>query len=660
VNDYLAKFSTAVGPTQSQQILRILNRKKDQGIIRSASDFAEELGTLTRELTSTRITPTFHLLTSSDGDAISAAKHNEMLERADDDLTTAFNEANQVDYLQRIHSGLLKDVVLKNLKAGIAELEDTISTFELLANNQHGFSSAIGSSFKSLRSVKLPRSIDANVSLYLDLHGTELPNASVDLTGERLTLPDIERNFVDGVIVRRVYNEESPSSLVSVNPATSKLSNMADGAAGTYWIEDILTDSDESVTVQYGFKFQSYRDIDTIHIEPALAKEIHFDKITYRKFDGTWKTVTIDSPIADNSIEVFKTINTNEVVVHFSSVNAVPTSFQYDLESYTLLEQSVMEPPGGFEPNIDNVITSLVDILSSEKVIQLAGGVIPDGNIIDFHGYSHVFGIDNIKFGQIKYGKDGIYASPSLEGNDFQLFGVHTTESRPYRNGSDVLHTSDTYNPSHDRDFIGSIEYNVIRRVFDSNGHVIEQIASPTLPVGVTFVSKERLVPDEKTDSSMNFFNVATTRFMATPDAPIKVFNNGVEITQGSGWDIISTVADETPDSGTRMTTRIQLSSNGPNDFWTCSYYPLISTTFAKPADDYQVTSASGSIVSDLVGDLSARLVPGTTVLMDHATGSKVTTNLSIVLRRNTNLLQYSPAVLDFHLSAGQKEGIDG
>jgi hypothetical protein len=45
---------------------------------------------------------------------------------------------------------------------------------------------------------------------------------------------------------------------------------------------------------------------------------------------------------------------------------------------------------------------------------------------------------------------------------------------------------------------------------------------------------------------------------------------------------------------------------------------------------------------------------------MDHATGSKVTTNLSIVLRRNTNLLQYSPAVLDFHLSAGQKEGIDG
>ena len=81
--------------------------------------------------------------------------------------------------------------LLKNLRAGIAELESKITTYEIINGDNRGFDRAKFSTFRESKEGRLQRA-EAQPVLFTDPRtGTAISStydANIDLVGERLTL----------------------------------------------------------------------------------------------------------------------------------------------------------------------------------------------------------------------------------------------------------------------------------------------------------------------------------------------------------------------------------------------------------------------------------------------------------------------------------------
>ena len=96
-----------------------------------------------RELTGTFLKPTLALFAAEEHSLIDSEEYNFMLDRVQDDLEAAFEEANNIDEVQKAHEAIMRDVELKNLRAGVAELESKIDLHEFLGRDLNGFDSAV-------------------------------------------------------------------------------------------------------------------------------------------------------------------------------------------------------------------------------------------------------------------------------------------------------------------------------------------------------------------------------------------------------------------------------------------------------------------------------------------------------------------------------------
>ena len=129
MSQYLEKFKGTIGTKQSNQILKLLNKKREEGRIRTMEEFSTQLNDLIAELQSTKLQPSLTLYQGDENAPIDSQQFNFMLDRVEDDLTAAFEEANNIDTVQQSHEALIRDMQLKNLRAGIAELESKITRF---------------------------------------------------------------------------------------------------------------------------------------------------------------------------------------------------------------------------------------------------------------------------------------------------------------------------------------------------------------------------------------------------------------------------------------------------------------------------------------------------------------------------------------------------
>lgn len=661
--DYLDKFQDLIKKRQASDILNLLNKKKNTGEIRTIDEFTAQLNTLIQDITNVALTPTLKTYTQAANDQISVEIHNEMLDRTQDDLGAAFLEAMNIDQVQKSHQAIIKDVTLKNLQYGVAELESKVSLYEFLSNDTNGFDNAIFSTFREATEARSSRTIDQASSIFLDPRTNVVINndAAVDPLGERLTLSLADKTYYDFRTCRQIFDSESPQSTLIVQPSTSVLQNMLDNQSGTYWVQSLLFEEQPSfVKTKLEFDISGTRDINFIEIEPASKYPIVLESIFYLDTNNIVTELgQVELKITAPVVVQFRTITTKRLILVFRNENFSQVQFQYDPNTQSLIDQSTTQTNLPSSPSLTAMSSTLNSLLANPKIKDIIG--LDTTQPLSFTGFEYQIGFDNIRTGIGTYDIESIYVSVPITLDQIGQVGLKTVESRPGSTSPTIspdIQTT-TYDADDSMFFHSSIEYWVVKEDLDINGNILAISRFPILPLGVNRLNHERLVLSEKSDISKLTNDVGYSMFFTTvTNGNVKVYRNGLELIlgDGDGWVDESTSADQTPDNNRRMRLKVRIQNPLPTDVFTISYTPLVSNTVGVPAS-LGVYSPNGLSVVDLIGDLSARSLSEQVVVLDRTTNAdKISSTvlfLAIIIRSNTSDTSLTATVDEYTLAVG-------
>lgn len=671
MGQYLNKFKNIIGSKQTEQVIKLLNKKKADGQIRNIAEFSEQLQSLLRDLTSTELSPSLKLWAASAHAETSSEQYNFMLDRVEDDLEAAFLEANNIDEVQQAHTAIVRDVLLKNLRAGIAELESKVNLYKLLNESNNNFDNAIFSTFRESKSARLRRTNAATKSLFIDPRKKEsIPvteDTSVDIIGERLILGSKNTSYHTIKTVTQIFDTESSQSELIVDPPNVSVNNIIDDQTGTYWVQSLLfKEKPDTVKFKFEFDLGQVQEVNFIEIEPAVFKDLILESVDY--IDGNniltnlnVNEITFDGPTA---VRIRKAA-LKKIILTFRNEHFTPIEFEYnDIDNLT--NQTFQQPAEGFNPNINNVTNDLLDIISSIEIQNIIG--LSSTTNSQFNGYQFVNGLDNIRIGLADFNVRGIYVSDELNTNDIGQIALKASESRPYLDDNVVTYTDATY--SDNGHYLSSIEYWVIKQDFSDAGTLLNTAWLPILPADTSEIFHERLVLNEKSDTDLADPDIGSTMFFTNATASegnIRVYRNGIlmenrtgtTLSNGWQWYNQTNTEDRTPGSGTPMSFKIQVGNIFAGDIFTASYQPLNSSVQNIPSTLNEFTSVGGAQIVDLIGNLTAyRLDTQSIIINKEDSFNTLKTNklyLAIIIRQNTADTSISSAVEDFTLLASNK-----
>ena len=681
MGQYLDRFKSQVGQKQTEQILKLLNEQRNSGQIRTVEEFSKKLESLIRDLTSTTIQPISKMYEAEANKEINSESYNYMLDRAQNDLETAFTEAQNISEVQSNHETIIRDVALKNLKAGIAELEARISLYEFLNKDLRGFNNALFTTFRESKENRTFRGTNTFTAiLFKDQKVGDITDqdedASVELVGEKLTLAVESSTNYPIRNISQLFDDDTEQSELIVDPPNLSLSNLIDGTKETYWVQSLLyTTPREYVKVKLDLDLGIVREIDHLEIEPATRLPLVLESISYLDHNNVVNVLNIDeqefvSPIA---LE-FQKISTSRIILTFRNEHPTFSTFQYDPVGNTLTNQSLQQQPGLTTPDLSVLNPILDTLLPSPRVKELLG--ITSNEVFTFDGYEFQTGFDNIRLGLSEYNSRSIYVSSPLKLAGAGQIGLKVIEKRPYTPvpTGDVLYTAETYDyldnnesgGTNSRNFLGSIEYWIAKQDFTSTGSLFRTNVFPILPLNTERVHHERLVLNEQTNEDLYTKDTGTLNFFTTStDGDIKVYRNFQLLSLvvddlSDGWQVIDDVSLRTPNQKTRMRFKIRINQPLATDIYTVTYTPVVSSTRSLPSTIEEFAAIGGSQVVDLSGDLSIRSLSGQVISLDHIGEDQSNLDseiyLIIILRQNTANAALSPAVEEYTLLTGYKD----
>jgi len=574
----------------------------------------------------------------------------------------------------------------------VNELESKVNLFEFLNKDNRGFDSAIFSTFRESKEERTQRETTLAQVLFTDpRNNNELipiaEDATVELVGERLILSTATGVFHTINNVRQIFDSESPQSEIVVEPADSSLLNTIDNTKGTYWIQQLLfATNKEYVKVKLELNLGSVKEINLIEIDPAVRHELILESISYIDSNNVANDLAIVERNIDASASIrVKKIATDRLILTFRNENSIRADFEYNPDARALTEYLGQKRKS--EDSRAKRISGkeqLNELVASEKIKDLLR--IKKAARSSYTGYAFVTGIDNIRVGTTRHEERSIYISSPLNICGIGELGLRTLESRPYIDAADgqTKFTDTTYDIDQDSSltddsslsvgetsnvyFQGSIEYWVVRQDLDENGQLVRTTTFPILPLDIDRIYHERLVLNDKSDTSLTENDIGQAMFFANrTDGDIKVYRNGelIEdqtgfITTTDGWLDISETSDRTPNNGTSMALKIQVLERLPGDIFTISYTPSLSSTTSIPKVLSEFTQAGGLKVVDMAGDLSVRPSTGQLIILDRIgednTEQESNLYLVIILRQNTAESTLTPAVEEYTLLSGCKD----
>jgi len=677
---YLKKFNDVIKKRQTDQIVRLLNKQKQSGQIRTIQEFLQKLETLVTELSQAELIPTLKVFKAEENDPADSDTFNFMLERVRDDLEAAFEESINISEVQKSHEAIIRDVVLKNLQFGIAELESKVALFEFLATDRNGFQESIFSTFRESKQGRTGRGVEQATSIFTDPRRLDFTDkeddADVDLIGERLTLGNELKTIYNIRSIRQIFDDSSTQTNLEADPASINLTNLIDNTKGTYWIQSLLFEKKRSqIRLKLELDLQGTQSINFVEVEPASKYGIILESVDFLDGNGTIVNVLKPDLVITAPAGVrFRKVTTNRVILTFRNENYECIQFERETGRGNLFDQAIAINTQPIfvntviltPPSLTNIDTDLTRILapSIREILP-----IKEPEVVLFSGFQFTTGLDNIRIGLTTYRPRGIYVSSPLEIKEPGLLGLKTIETRP--SGAGILDapidSPTTYNTSDSTFFHSSIEYWAIQRDFDDNDNILKTAVFPILPVGVTRIHHERLVLTEKSTTVKTINDQSQTMFYTDrPAGNVKVYRNGIELPSADdntavndGWLDITTNNDKTANKGARMKLVVEIQKPLLGDIFTISYNPLVSTTIAIPKTLVPF-SPNGISVVDLVGDLSARTIGEQIVKLDETKGLgnvvKSELRLLIMIRNNTADSSLSAAVEEYMLLVGKKD----
>lgn len=643
MGQYLDKFKDLIRKRQTEQVLRIMSKKQTNGEISSVEDFSQKLDKLIRELNQTHLQPTLKLLKAAK--VTDPETHNYMLERIQDDLVAAFEETKNIEEVQQAHDILIRNVTLKNLRHGLAELEAKVSVYEFLNKTNFGFDSAIFSTFKESRDDRSVRAAGQMQTLFKDPRTNQsyktTEDAYIDLVGEKLTLALSKKEYFLCNSVKTIFDIDTHQSQYDTEEFA--LTNIIDNTKGTYWSKDFFqTERKSHIDCKLEFELNGIRSINFLEIEtPVTAQPFYLYQVHY--IDSTGQVIelsTSDIKLNFSNSFTFKPINTSKIILTFRLKNPYPDEFQiisYQPEKYSEIVKMAIKDPS----------INLAKAYPNVKCIETS-----------VSGWTYSISIDNVRFGNTKFAPQSIYVSKPLEIEDVNQIGLRTIETRPASStvNGQIIQSSHTYDDS--QLFYGSIEYWVVRENLDSQNNIVSTKKFPILPTGVNRINHERLILTERYSTSPHNFDTGSTCFFTNlSDGNVNLYANGI-LMNPNEWEDVTEEISRIPNMGNSMSMKIHIHKPYPDNIYTVSYNPLKSTTMAIPFELNQY-SINGLNVVDLTGDMSARLVQNQLIVLDKGNNAdrivKSRFYIVIILRNNTSDPTLTPAVEEYMLLLGSK-----
>ena len=625
MQNFLEKFNGTIKNRQTQQILKILNKRKLEGGIRNFNEFRTQFETLMSDLAQETLVPSTVLYPAIPFNEISIETHNEMLLRIQNDLSASFEELLKIAEVQENHEAIVRDLLLKNLRSGMNELRTKINLYRFLNGNGLGFEEALYSTFNGATGERTNRAASVPNKLFVDPRNKSflrsIFDAEIDVVGESLRLSSKNRKRIGVGEVKQLFGGTNKKSLFELYGYTeNNLSNMIDNSKGTYWNHTIRRAGDaETVTVTLQFFLNGTREINYLEIEPSIAG-FKLKTLLLRKPNGeVVQNIANDLLIDKDKRIVFDTVSVDNFIIEFEIPNNV----------YKEYENSTIE---NFNPLNDYVTPDVADQILQVQSEQLES----------FSCFEYQIGIDNVKVGFTEHSEQSIYVSkPLFLTEETGILGLITKEQRPYLLDGRLLYTKE----EEEKKYIGSIEYWVIKENLDSddeqNATVLNTSVFPICPMGRTQIRHERLILSEFSGASE--FTTKDTGFLIhvpSAVADVELFRNGTSMGSG-GWL-------GTTDPNTDI-LKIKINEVNPGDIFTASY-PV------KVGDSYASSQESSDVF--LTEDKTVKLGPESIVLIDESQDDRIESYrlyLVILMRQNGNVQAATPMIEEYTLAMGKR-----
>jgi hypothetical protein len=651
MNRFLTKFAGTIPNRQTQQVIKILNKRRQQGDFKTLMEFQKGFESLMSELTQENLIPSLKQYGSLPFQEASTETHNEMLSRTSNDLIASFEELDKIREVQTNHETIVHEVLLKNLRSALSELQARVSIYEFLNKNPSGFELANYSTFKETQENRTNRSTETPSILFTDPKNNKffLPkyDAEVDLIGERLVLSTVTKRETKIEEVEQTFGPEfEQSSFEITEESTDNIQNIIDQKFGTFWIKSLYQNHQNGVSVQLKLNLAGFREFNYLQFESALIRPIRLKKISWVNHSLGLTELVVNEEIKGIRKILFSKISTDTVYLDF----LIPDALQFQDENINHSDV--------------NILREIVSPGVAEAILD-SGAVEYDPQ----QGYKYQIGFDNIRLGSINYTDKSVYVSqpltvepdnPEEEATEMSaILGLKAISKRPYILGEEVKYTElveENFN------FLGSIEYWVIKKDLQADGTVVKTSTFPMLPMGTKEIKHERLVFSKDTGegNNLNMKNSGRLCFMPDLKKDIKIYANGTEfytVTGGGGntarYDEINSKV--IPNVGSPMCYYLKISKEDINlgDIYTVSYTPLFSDSYSS-----QYSVGTNNPI-DWSGNMSIRSITEQMVLLNDASDiniAKYELYLMVILRQNTADSSTSPAVEEYTLALGQKD----
>lgn len=683
---YLEKFRSGLRQVQSQQILTLLSKEKDRGAITTVEEFRSRLEELTSQLQSQTIQPTLELFLAEFTELIDSESYNFMLERIEDDLVAAFSEMNDIDEILSAHENIINNVVLVNLELAVNDLEAQIESFDFISKNKEGFDNAI---FNTFRAVQGNSAVQEKQILFFDpktgvASNNVLFKANIDTIGEKLLLNTSVSEEITAASVRQVYDFEAIGSELDVQFEDSNIDNVIDNTIGTFWIQSTMLSEprgEAGVVTKLEIDLGGVKSINFIQLEPLALYPVEISGIT--AIDPNNQPILILTEKLEtksNNKLFFNTVSAKKIIVEITNRNYSLVQFttrpSVPVPDFARIRPSIEEDLQNISADLDDIISSplLKDALGLQNFIAEPKGY-----------YEYLIGFDNIRLGLASFTDTSIFVSKTQKIRTFGEAALKVNEKRPIGDidSSSIEYTKETYPLSRDDYFHGSLEYYFIKKDFSENDALLDVTYLPVLPLGVTTLRHETLVLTRTSSSGGAIPDIGFLQFYTlddpyhtvdSPSGDIQVYRNGqlldnADATTGpnaaletDGWVVESTLTQNVPGNPTAMRYAIKIQNPNPNNIYTVSYSPAISTTNTIPTEGSPAAflAPEGLRLVDLTGGLKVWLGKDNIVYFkENKSGIPVnysTVNLVVVLRRNSANLNLTPVLEDYLIATGTRD----
>ena len=671
---YLEKYRSKIPTAQGSQILKILTAKRDSGEIKNIDEFKAKLQSLTQKILEERITPTLVLFNAIAGIDTSYEQYNEMLDRIQDDLKTAFQEADNLDEIILSHNNIINSVSLKALRYGINELEAKISMYEFLNKNSYGFDDSLFNTFSESLNQTTSRSSMVASIVYKDFRKQEeVPisqDCEVDVVGERLILGSESKKYLQVKDVVWLSNINSIRSELDVSFKSSSISNIIDGKNHTYWIEPILRKEIDTagVPMEILFHLNASQDINFVEIEPASMYPMVLVGIDYYDSNGTRKTaLDTDEQLVRPTRINFNRITTNKLILRIKQENYKETQFKQKIGESNFERTLAGELNNSID--IESVSEDLKAILTSDFILNTIFKV-KNQTLEQVKYYEYLLGFDNIRIGFSVFNDRGIYVSKAKKINKLGQVALKVKEYRPTQaqDSTSITLEEHTYSARSNTEdayfYHGIIEYYIVAQSYTVDDYLIKTDIIPILPIEASRVYHERIVFTAQSPTSL-VNNICQLRFYTDAvSSDVLVYRNGLPLTYGSSndWEFLDYDDSDNPNetviiagSGSPMKQAIKVNQTiNSLDIYTVSYTPKVSNTLVKVSNDSQLIK-----VTDMVGDNGIRITQGNVLVFEDIRSSLQVeyTNIYfvILMHRNSAIQNFSPVIDEYTVVTGSK-----